>query len=230
MVIFVLFLALLSGLFEMTRVFRTKHVLNNATFVAARAGALNDARLPPMNAELANDTSTLFPNASASALGLGSAMAQSRKFAAALRAAGGGIQIVSPTRSVFKEFNKQQYLPDSGSSGGLQKIDVIPNDNLRWRSDAVASVNVDGQSHDMNLQDANLLKIRTLWCHRLIVPALDRVIYEIINLPIFRTPRQSACNNLSGGGIAGVADGYYLAVTADATLRMQTPVVEDDLP
>lgn len=228
-IIFVLFLALLTGLFEMTRVFRTKHTLNAATFSAARAGALSNARLEPMNAELANGMALLFSQG-ATPSGLVSALAKAQAFGLALDAVGGGVQIVSPTRQIFNQLHTTQYLPNEDDTA-LQAVDVIPNDNLRWRPAGNAKINANGQQFDINLQDANLLKVRSLWCHRLVVPALDRLIYNVVNALPFASSRQAVCNAISiGGATAGVAPGYYLAISADATLRMQSPVVSNDLP
>ncbi|HET7314085.1 TadE/TadG family type IV pilus assembly protein [Salinisphaera sp.] len=234
LVIFVLFLALLGGVFEMTRVFRTKNTLNTATFAAARVGALNNARLAPMNAELANDMASLFAADANSAGETETALERARAFATALRAAGGGVQIVSPTRAVFAQLHKTQFVPNANDTA-LRKIEVIPNDNLRARAGTAASFKVDGDVHKINLQDANLLKIRTLWCKRLVVPALDAVIFAIVNAVPYLNARQQVCSDISGGenggeGGAGVVDGYYIAITSQATIRMQTPVVENDLP
>lgn len=224
-VVFLLFMALLAGLFEMTRVFRSKHTLNAATFSAARAGALNGARLQPMNLELANDMAPLF-HAGASSAGLAAAITRARAFAVALAAAGGGVDIVSPTQAVFDDLKKTQYFPVPGTDD-LVRREVIPNDNLRWRPRRVA----DTPAGDINLQDANLLKIRSLWCHRLVVSGLDRAVFFILNLPIFATERQGVCSALTAvAGNEAVPQGFYIAIAADAIIRMQTPVVGDDLP
>lgn len=225
-VVMLLFAALITGLFEMTRVFRAKHTLTTATFMAARAGTLHNALVAPMNASLANGMTPLFASGAASATGLISATAKSHAFTTALRAVGGGVRIVSPTAGIFNKLARPLYLPNPDDTG-LQRVNVIPNDNLRWRHPAPVAVN---GGHTINLKDANLLKIRTIWCHRLVVPALDWLVYQIVNLPLFFSPRQTPCDALTlAGHITGVASGYYLAISADATLRMQTPVVGDDL-
>lgn len=44
-------------------------------------------------------------------------------------------------------------------------------------------------------------------------------------------PRQGVCNLVSTVSQAlDVARGWYIAIRSDATTRMQTPVVVDDLP
>jgi len=214
----------MGGLFEMTRIFQAKHTLNQATFSAARAGALNDARLRPMTAKLASSMADRYTY-DASPAGVIEAQARARLYGEAIQAAGGGVRIVSPTLDIFQALNTRQYLKIEGDDERRYQ-EVIPNDNLRWRARRTASVS-DG---DINLQDANLLKIRSVWCYRLIVPALDRVIYSIVNT--FNTSdRQSVCNTISTGSqITGIATGRYLAITSDAIVRMQTPIVANDLP
>lgn len=236
-IVFVLFAALFMGLFEMTRVFRVKHVLNTATFSAARAGVLNNALKGPMNAELASAMAPIYAREN-SISGFAAAVARARAFGIALDAAGGGVEIVSPTAAVFDQLARTQYLPADGA-GSIQEVTVIPNDNLRWRPPEVAVIDADGQAVAVNLQDANLLKIRAIWCHRLVVPALDRLIFEIVDgfAGALRNARQGVCSRLSLGGQlvdeltgAGLAGGYYIAVSADAVVRMQSPVLGDDLP
>jgi len=225
-IVFLVFAGLLLGLFEMTRVFRTKHLLNTATFLAARAGAISNARLPPMNGELANGMAPLFMHGAQSATGLVSAQVRAQAVA---RLPGLGVQIVSPNAAAFRAFKVQQRIRRSDEDD-YQWQDVIPNDNLRWRPASTRDIQINGATARLNVQDANLLKVRTLWCHRLIVPALDAVIFAIVNTPLFLGERQQVCSAISHRALAGVATGYYLAITADATLRMQSAVVGDDLP
>lgn len=228
--IFLLFALLMTGLFEMTRVFRTKHSLNTATFMAVRAGVVNNAMIRPMNAELENNMIDLFMRGERSFEGLGQATARVRAYGRALEAAGGGITIVSPTRQAFNGLRINQRVKRSDEEDyGVHT--VIPNDNLRWRPRRSASTN----GGSINLQDANLLKIRSLWCHRLVVPLLDRIVYELMNEFRYVHDRQLACNAISEASRAAgegspVEPGYYIPVVADATMRMQSPVVSDDLP
>lgn len=236
-IVFVLFAALLTGLFEMTRVFRAKHVLNTATFSAARAGALNNALKGPMNAELATSMAPIYARAN-SPTGLIGAVARARAFGLALEAAGGGVHIVSPTEGMFQQLARTQYLPTEGE-GGTRRVNVIPNDNLRWRPPDVAVVDADGREIAVNLQDANLLKVRSVWCHRLVVPALDRLIFTVVDgfSQALSSSRQGICSRISAGGAlvdevvsADIAGGFYIAIAADAIVRMQSPVLAEDLP
>lgn len=220
-VIFFCFATLLLGLFEMTRVFRAKQLLNTATFAAARAGSLSNARLGPMQDELANGMISLFMQADRSPAGITSATVRAKAMAAL---PGIGVAIVSPTAEIFDQLKVSQHIRRSDEAD-YHWQDVIPNDNLRWRPRELATL---GDGGEINLQDANLLKVRSVWCHRLIVPALDHLILAIAEL--FVPDVQPVCSAISGGKTAGVARADYIAIASDAVLRMQSPVVADSLP
>lgn len=224
-VVFLSFAALITGLFEMTRVYRTKHTLNTATFQAARAGSVHHARSGPIEAELANNMAPLYIGGRRSAAGLGDALLKAKALA---ELPGIGVEVVSPTRSIFDQLRRKQWIQRSDESTHRWQ-DVIPNDNLRFRPRQTANISVDGKAAGINLQDANLLKVRSLWCHRMVVPALDRVIFDIVNLPLFVSARQLTCSAISDRDVPGIARGYYVPVVADATVRMQSAVVADNL-
>lgn len=226
-VVFLLFAVVVLGLFEMTRVFRAKLTLQGATFAAARAGALHHALLSPMNAELANGMAVLHMQSTRSLIGIGDAQARAR---AQVNLPGIGIEIVSPTAAAYSAHARQQWVHRSDEADYRWQR-VIPNDNLRWRPREARMIATADGDRPLHVQDANLLKVRALWCHRLVVPALDRAIFEIVSLRPFANERQDACTALSAAaGVAGIADGYYVAISSDAIVRMQSAVVEDDLP
>lgn len=227
MTIFILFACLLFGLFEITRAFRAKYVLTTATFAAARTGSLHNARAEPMGAQLADGMSVLYMLGRSSPETLLEARARAR----ALEALPGvGVQIVSPTRSVHESLARQQWIWRSDEADYRWQR-VIPNDNLRWRPRESVAVDADVGSRRLNLQDANLLKVRSLWCHRLVVPVLDRLIFEILSAPDFASDRQAVCAAVSAAAAtSGIAPGYYLAISADSIVRMQSQIVADDLP
>lgn len=227
-IVFLLFAALITGLFEMTRVFRTKHTLNAATFMAARTGIVNNALAQPMNSELENGMIELFIRGGRSLEELGEATVRARAFGVQLGQLGGGVEIINPTREMHRQLHINQRVLRADEED-YDVHSVIPNDNLRWRPRVVAR----SDEGETNLQDANLLKIRSLWCHRLVVPLLDRIIYETINTAIFFNAAQGTCTALSESSRNGnntIDTGFYIAIAADATLRMQSPVVADNLP
>lgn len=225
LVIFLLFAGLFLGLFEMTRIHRTKHVLNTATFAAARSGSLHHARVDAMNAELANGMTPVLMTSGRSA----ESLVLARQRAAALLAPPGtGVQIVSPTRQTYEHFRRPQWTRFEGQAADSWQL-AMPNDNLRQRPRETSSVADGSGMSEINLQDANLLKIRSVWCHRLVTPVLDRVIFDILTAPLFIGERQRACmplRSVSGQDIPG----FYVAISADAIVRMQSIISNIDLP
>lgn len=209
----------------MTRLYRGKHSLNTATFLAARAGALHHARLAPIEAELARSMAPVYLLGQRDAQGLSLAIARTR---ALIAQPGVGAQIVSPTRDIFDQLARPLRIQRSDESEFRWQA-VIPNDNLRERPREMANVTTDQGDRPIHLQDANLLRIRSLWCHRLIVPGLDRWVFDWVSAFGPQTERQQVCSAISDREIPGIARGYYLAVSADAVVRMQSAVVADDL-
>lgn len=83
-----------------------------------------------------------------------------------------------------------------------------------------------GQTVDINLQDANLLKIRSHWCSGLEVPFVNRMIYGVVTSLFSQPgPHARACqfktNLLSAGGVTRA---YYVPISSDSIVRMQSPV------
>ena len=82
-----------------------------------------------------------------------------------------------------------------GEGKELERVRAIPNDNLKWRPNKIAATE---GGENINLKDANLLKISTVWCQRLVVPGLDILIYQIVQ-SLNSSPKQSACQRVSVG-------------------------------
>src|SRR5262249_49196899 len=77
------------------------------------------------------------------------------------------VEVLSPTKEAGADFGSDDPA-DSGTR-------IIPNDNLMYRSSSV------GGSSGMNVQDANLLKIRVTYCAKLVVPVVNVAIYGLVN-------------------------------------------------
>ena len=223
--VLLLFACLLGGLLEMTRVFRTKHTLATATFMAARAGALHHAQSAPMDAELARSMAPAYAFGRRDSEGVSKALARA---AAMLALPGIGTEVISPTRPVFEQLARRQWIRRSDEAS-YRWQSVIPNDNLRHRPRQGAMIDTDHGQRPVLLQDANLIRVRSLWCHRLVVPGLDRLVFQLASRGGSPTARQAVCQAISDRHIEGIPRGYYLAVSADAVLRMQSAVVADDL-
>lgn len=216
----ILLLLLLASL-QFVFIYEAKHTLNYATFAATRAGALNNGSLAAIQDGLAAGLAPLFAHdTTQKALKDARATAKTETGDSKLAL----IEILNPTAIALTGFQ---------NSNG-----EIPNDNLMYRSDTDLQ---DG----MNVQDANLLKVRVTYCVRLVVPLVNRMISSFTVAP----PLQGAkIDSYTGGSIAapellkveapGASSGlcsdptnaypYRIPVTSEAVVRMQSPFKNSD--
>lgn len=226
-----LFFILLFGIFEVSYVYRTKSTLNVATFEAVRAGSLHNASAQVMRNALANGMMPQFVDSDKSIGGITKAYGKSRLFEKALNGAAVGkintVNIISPNKAIFNAFKKDIPILDAKKQR-FSNVSAIPNDNLQFRSATNKNVRINGKNEKINIQDANLLKIKTLWCHKLKVPGLKDLVHKTILQGWFGvikvSEEQRSCN------ILGTLNSErYVAVTAHSIMRMQSPVYSDDL-
>jgi hypothetical protein len=216
-IIGMLFFAMLGGVFEMTYVFRAKHLLNTATFDAARTGSMHNALMAPMEATLARDMAPLYMQGGTTVADVNAAIGRATTTLTSMKVVGKPIVIVSPTQEVFTKFSEPEKVRLSNQTSETIQP-VIPNDNLEWRARDVQPVVANGLAATMNVQDANLLKIRVYWCQHLVVPALDLMIHQIATMTS-TSPQQAMCDSLGT-----TIDNIYIAIESDAVVRMQSPV------
>lgn len=212
-ILLLLFLASLQFIF----IYEAKQTLNYATFVGTRAGALNHGSMISIQDGIAAGLAPLFAHkigaaTELDALKLGRRTARDELANSKLAR----IEIVNPTISALGAF--------SGT---------IPNDNLMYRETVTKG--------GMNVQDANLLKVRVTYCVRLVVPIIKNMVFAFAVAPPV-TPAKID-STYSGGTIAAPellksatpsnpantlcndptnAFPYRIPVTADAVIRMQT--------
>ncbi len=230
------FFFILFGIVEYGYAYRARATLNLATFDAVRAGTLNNARLGAINSALATGMTPQYMKGRTGLMSFQAARVSTIAFLTAINNIGGlpdSVNIVAPTSSTFTEFRENINVRLAGSSSASTRA-IIPNDNLYWRSPNTESVNINGTTREVSIQDANILKIKTLWCHRLVTPGLDRMVYyAILNPPGFVTvsDEQQVCNRLTlAAGLVG-SNNYYVAITSQSVMRMQSPVFsEGQLP
>ncbi|MCF6298617.1 MAG: pilus assembly protein [Thiomicrorhabdus sp.] len=228
-----LFLFMMFGVIEYTYMYRVKATLNLASTEAVRMGALSNALLKPMNGALVASMASEYVKGNDTVVGLAGANVRAVAIMTAIEVSGGSVvSIVSPNKSIFDKHEVSLRIRLVGDSQeGLYK--VIPNDNLYWRDPVAKSVIVNGVNQEIGIQDANLLKIKTFWCHRLVTPGLDRIVFRTILLPpamLGGSSEQQTCNVLSAASNvigAVIPRGVYLALTSQAIMRMQTPVYYD---
>jgi hypothetical protein len=214
-------LLLVLGAIQFGFIFQAKSTLNYATFVATREGALNNGSMSKISEGLTAGMLPLFAHSQLSAN-----QRDLKLLKTAWRYASADVNnpkltqitIVNPTPIALGVFRT------SSESG-----DEIPNDNLMYRP-------VDIMGGDMNIQDANLLKVRVTYCFRMAVPLLNRLIYNLaVDTPAVAASTgtgtgTAATDMLDSHGGASTSKpctenpgDYRIPVTAEAVVRMQTP-------
>lgn len=153
-------LPLVLGILQLGLLYVAKHTVQHATFLAARAGAVENGSRDAMRRYFAKGLVPLYARSAADLSGRGSTAAVTEAFARALLDAGRPdrtrIAVVNPTAASFDDFERRQ-------NGVLQ----IPN---RFARTPV------GPASGQSLADANVLRIRIDFCAELVVPFVDRLI------------------------------------------------------
>jgi len=158
-------LLLVLGIIQLGLMFVAKQIVNEATFVAARAGAVEHARVGPMRAAMTRALIPFYQNTTDhndySRLGAGWLKAQwdlGNPFNL-------DVQVLNPSPAVFNDFG----LTDASNNT------YIPNDSLEYRPH-----NVKGSSSGLSIQDANALKIRVAYAYELKVPLMKAVFKSVM--------------------------------------------------
>ncbi len=153
------------GLIQYALMFQARATLDSAVLLAAREGAVNHAELAAMQRGLARGLAPLHAHA-----------ADLQGATEALRRATQDVQqnvriaIVNPTADQLEDFGQTRRDPESG-----RMVREIPNEWLRYRRTNL------GARSGVDIQDANLLKIRVHYCYDMIVPFVNRVVYYAVN-------------------------------------------------
>ncbi|RDI98522.1 pilus assembly protein [Dyella solisilvae] len=187
---------LLLGIFQMTLVYRAKATLDYAAYEAVRSGATSHASQSAMREGLARGLMALYAHSS-DTQGAVEAYAKARLDLAL--PIGSTIEIISPTQAAFDDFAEAQ--DDQKSTR------AIPNDTLAFRSRGV------GSRSGMNVQDANLLKVRVVYGYPLVVPFIGDAI----------TGWMQFVGSYSAQERLMLASGR-LPIEASATVRMQSAI------
>ena len=247
--------------------YRDKAVVNSAAMRAAQEGAVRHASVDEMNKKFVEALTPLYLRRQPNAVNYAAALLRAYRdnlvsptSGRAGRLSGILIERVTPNQSVFNQFASNQYTlptgcednprssrrnwPRSRCREARRPTRQIPNDNLNVRSSATRRVNVDGQAVDMNLQDANLLKIRAHYCARMDIPLAAPLLYYITRTftrvrdrnwytyfsssrearqhPAYRRCLQKTAANLALYRNGRATRKYYIPVSADAVVRMQS--------
>lgn len=210
LIVIPMLLLLFLGSLQFIFIYEAKQTLNYAAFVGTRAGALNNGSMAAIQGGLASGFAPLFSHGTdLPALKAARKLAKTELGNTKLTL----IEILNPTQVALNGFK---------NSNG-----EIPNDNLMYRS------STDTQDN-MNVQDANLLKVRVTYCVRLVVPLVNRMIYGFgISSTLPPDPSSNSPASMlkvatptttSGQLCVGDPDyPYRIAVSSEAVVRMQSP-------
>lgn len=179
---------------QMVLLYRIKSTLDYAALMTARAGAVSGLKRGDMNAAFAKGMMPLYAHKTGMAE-LETAYAKARADLLLF----GDITVVNPTRAAWNEFKERQY------NGQY----ALPNDSLAYRSHAVGSSGV-------NVQDANLLKVKVTYDAPLVVPFVGWVMGGKSQYLKAGTFESSPLTTLT----------RRLRIESYAIVRMQSPVYE----
>ena len=214
--VFPILAMLILGAIQFGFIYQTKATLNYATFSATRQAALNNGAMSSIVDGLSAGMMPLFTHSSSTG-GVRNLELLKNAWTLANKQVSDPkltlITIVNPTSSALTAYQ-------SHSQSGNE----IPNDNLMYRS-----TNISGGG--MNIQDANLLKVRVTYCYRMAVPILNKLIYNlVVDPPTSAVVGPTAADMLAseGGGsttrrCTEVPNEYRIPITSEAVVRMQTP-------
>ena len=215
--VFPILALLILGTIQFGFIYQTKATLNYATFEATRRGALNNGSMSAIVEGLTSGMMPLFAHSSSSGGARNLDLLKNAWKLAEAQMTDGKltvITIVNPTSAALSAYSGQS---ETGSE--------IPNDNLMYRSTSIAG-------GGMNIQDANLLKVRVTYCYRMAVPILNKLIYNmVVDPPATPVVGKTAADMLAseGGGSSSKpctnipADEYRIPITSESIVRMQSP-------
>lgn len=222
LVIFPVMVILVFGIIQFALLYQTRAVLNHATFLAARAAALNGGSQAKMRAALAKGLTPLFAS-EATVKNFGTSLIKANLEASNLYTS---IEVLNPTTAAMNDFGQPSL------KGGTDR--EIPNDTLNYRK------TTPGASSKISIQDANIVHIRVTYCARLIVPVIDRILFAATNAKTqfnssltsngmtdaFGTWDQPLLPNCK----ASLVGARRIHVQSEAFVRMQTPFERKHLP
>lgn len=184
-------------------IYQAKATLNHAALQAARAGAVENAAPQAIRLGLARGLAPLrSPDASLQGVVESVARVEGELLTDAR------IRILNPTREAFDDFAVE-----------VDGVRELPNDRLHARDTAL------GATSELNLQDANLLRVEITYGYELKVPLINGLLSRL--------------------SLVGERDAFHqqllrrhrLPIVSTATVRMQSPlrfsellVARDDLP
>jgi len=200
-------LLIVMGLVQLGLMFTAKQLLNEATFVAARAGAVHNAQAKPMRDALNVAMVPFYQNAftSDAATRISNALTAARND---LTADNITITVLNPNGDVFSDFGLQDAAGHT----------YVPNDSLEYREYGVR-----GDTSGLTIQEANTLKIRITYAYPIKVPLMQYVFSSVM----CGTDTGIDVWGRGGGTPSSDCANYYsrgrMPIVAYATVQMQSP-------
>jgi hypothetical protein len=214
-------LLLVLGIIQLGLMFTAKEVVNEGAFLAARAGAVQNAQLDKMTQAMTKALIPFYQDTmqSDNLTRLSQAISNAQNDT---DCSSGGkcflkVEILNPTPAAFADFGI--------TTSAMPGHSFIPNDNLEFRSH-----DVKGPTSGLSIQDANALKIKVTYGYEIKVPLMTAVIKAIM------------CGvdsgiDAFGRGTSAVTDAndcsnFYsqgrIPLVTYATVQMQTPAWKDN--
>ena len=205
-IIFPVLLLLTLGVFQLALIYDAKTSLNYATFHAARAGAVNKAQKTMIDLAFYRGLAPLFTSIDGNKSDVEEVQIARDKVRAIHENGFACIERISPSNAAFSEYGM-------GSSGD------IPNNNLMYRSAEVGSSLV-------SIQDANLLKLRITYCHRMIVPFFPTLLRRFVDA----TDPDGITIQTAGTFQQNCYANGRIPIVSQAIVRMQSDAQNDIFP
>jgi hypothetical protein len=165
-VVFPLAVLMVLGLIQTGFAYMAKLQLNHATFMAARVGALNNADTGKIREAVVRGLNPFYQDSSTGNdfVRLFNANLMAHLKAGTIDAL--DVTVLNPSPEAFSDF---------GIDDPVKNVTYIPNDNLEWRAGAGP-----GSSSDLELRDANLLKLKVVYGYELKVPLIAGVLRRMM--------------------------------------------------
>lgn len=230
-IVFPLVVILMMSVVQLALLHRAKATLNNATFLAARSGSLNNGFVKPMQkvflqrmAALAkidpqyrSDGTVAAFHAEPSEPGLQRMRAETARYHRYEL-----VRVLFPSKAVFNHFaiavNELEPCagPNCPAGGSFRlssrRVMQIPNNNLDARHGDARLV----ENRNVTLQDANLLSIRSRFCYTLEVPVANFIIWRSYGSLFGNDPDWVLCQQL-------FPDQNAIPLIGHSLVRMQSP-------
>ena len=229
-IIFPMLIMLLFGAIQWSLIYQARAVLDHATLLAARNGALYNGNKDEMKKALSAGLAPLFASEASDtgyikAKGI-AVIEVNTPFIVSLK-------VVNPTSDAFTDFGKPRLDGNAGNE--------IPNDTLQYRTTSP------GGASKISIQDANILHLRVTYCYRMYVPVVGFVVNAVANALTsfddvlqehgtsdgfgigtgdYEPPAWDTCNFITP---PGRPKGPRLKITSEAVVRMQSPFYQSNL-